>query len=81
MEGWEGRIEYDTTVYSMSEKNNEGFDFENEDLRGKNLSGLKIKSIKNCLFDNTTNFSRCDLTGSDITGLTKNPDTFNANKE
>ena len=55
----------------VAEKNNVGFDIANKDLTGKNLSGLKIKSLEGCGYDpsNPPNFSRCDLTGCDMTKL------------
>ena len=53
-------------------KDGAGFTFENEDLSGKDLSGLKITSLTGCTYTagNPPNFSRCDLTGCDMTQLT-----------
>jgi len=55
----------------VAERNLEGFALENEDLTGKNLSGLKITSLEGCVYHspNPPNFSRCDLTGCNITHL------------
>ena len=57
----------------VAEKNNAGFALENKNLTGKNLSGLKITSLKGCGYDSSDppNFSRCDLTGCDMTKLIK----------
>ena len=51
--------------------NNTGHDFVDEDLTGKNLSGLKITSLEGCVYHspNPPNFSRCDLTGCDMSVL------------
>ena len=51
--------------------NNTGHDFVDEDLTGKNLSGLKITSLEGCVYHspNPPNFSRCDLTGCNMTKL------------
>ena len=55
----------------VSEKNQAGFDLVNKDLTCKNLSGLKITSLEGCVYHspNPPNFSRCDLTGCNMTHL------------
>ena len=55
----------------VAERNVEGYAIENEDLTGKNLSGLKITRLEGCGYDssNPPNFSRCDLTECDMTNL------------
>ena len=55
----------------VAEKNQAGFDLANKDLTGKNLSGLKITSLEGCGYDQSDppNFSRCDLTGCNMTNL------------
>ena len=59
----------------VAERNVQGYAIENQDLSGKNLSGLKITSLKGCSYDQSDppNFSRCDLTGCNMTQLTINP--------
>lgn len=56
---------------TLLEERDAGYSLKGLNLKGLDLRGLKITSVEGSCFDNTTNFSRTDLTGTKMSKMTE----------